>query len=577
MHTGDQIAGPGGEGVSPQTAPSAEGRWISTQELDRLRTGLQEARETLDAIRNGEVDAVVVNGAKGSQIYSLSGADQPYRVYVEQMQEGAVTADESGLILYCNQRFAEMLGEPLERVISSSIVGILSARAWEKISSVLNDGGVVTKQEGLLPRQGGSALPVHFTASRLSLSERSLICLVVTDLSLQKSGEALRLAKEVAERASIAKDNFLATLSHELRTPLTPILMAISALQQRNLLPEGVQGDLAMIRRNIELETRLIDDLLDLTRIANGKLELHESPMDFHTVLNRAIEISRPGIEAKNQNFQVDLLADVSLTMGDPVRIEQVLSNILRNAVKFTPPGGSISIATQNPSERAIAVSISDTGIGFESSKASRLFQAFEQTDRDITRNFGGLGLGLSISKSIVTAHRGRIRGESAGPGRGATFHVELPLREAPAPAIHSRGSTAEPGERRRLKILMVEDDEDTRVILSMILKRQGHSVLAVESAKSALEAAAAQVFDLVISDLGLADQSGLELMALLRDRHSLRGIAVSGYGMEDDVRRCREAGFLHHMTKPIDPDHLLQFLQGLGAGISNASRQDGI
>lgn len=545
-------------GPAKSAANPTQGVWMSPEEFEKLQSALHEAQETLNAIRNGEVDAVVVTGSKGSQIYSLSGAEQPYRVYVEQMQEGAVTVTPEGLILYCNQRFAEMLGEPLDQVISSQLIPRVNAASWEVISGVLEDHEHAAKHESFLLCAAGVELPVHFTASPLPLMDQTVICLVVTDLSLQKSGEALRLAKEVAERASAAKDSFLAALSHELRTPLTPALMGVATLQQEQALPAGVLTHLAMIRRNIELEIRLIDDLLDLTRIAHGKFELQDAEMDINSVLDRVLEICRSTWEAKSLNLVVERSARETRTVGDVVRLQQVLWNVIRNAVKFTPSGGSIWITTENPVPGAFRISVRDSGIGFNSAEEPQLFQPFEQVGREITRLFGGLGLGLSISRSIVSAHGGRIWGESPGPNKGATFHIEIPLRRGSRAAESYELAEADTGARRGLNILLVEDHDDTRMLLQMILQQKGHTVEVAATGDAALVLAEKESFHLVISDLGLPDISGAELMSQLRTRYpKLRGVAVSGYGMEEDVRRSKESGFDHHLTKPVDPARL--------------------
>lgn len=534
------------------------GVWMSPTEFEQLQASLHEAQETLNAIRNGEVDAVVVTGSQGNKIYSLSGAEHPYRIYVEQMQEGAVTVTPEGLILYCNQRFAEMLGEPLDQVISSQLIPRLDAQSWAAISTVLDDHEGAAKHESFLQCAEGEALPVHFTASLLPLMDQTVICLVVTDLSLQKSGEVLRLAKEVAERSSAAKDSFLAALSHELRTPLTPALMGIATLQQERGLPDGVLTHLSMIRRNIELEIRLIDDLLDLTRIAHGKFELQDAELDIDSVLDRVLEICRSTWEAKNLKLTVQRSAGDTRTIGDVVRLQQVLWNVIRNAVKFTPAGGSIQITTENPASGAYRISVSDSGIGFNAAEEPQLFQPFEQVGREITRLFGGLGLGLSISRSIVSAHGGRIWGESPGPNKGATFHVEIPLRRGVQPVRSADAAEVETAMRRGLNILLVEDHDDTRHLLQMILRQKGHTVEAAGTGHAALALAESAGFHLVISDLGLPDISGAELMSQLRTRYpKLRGVAVSGYGMEEDVRRSKESGFDHHLTKPVDPARL--------------------
>ena len=533
------------------------GRWISEKDYASLTDRLREAQETLDAIQSGAVDAVVVKGAAGSQIYSLSGAEERYRIYVEQMQEGAITASEDGLILYCNQRFAEMVKTPLERVISAGMANHFAAEAWRRLSTVFTEQRDVVKIESRLQSSDGTALPVHLTASRLPAPGHNILCVVVTDLTEQKNQEELRLAKDIAVKSLLAKDAFLAALSHELRTPLNPALMATIALEQNEGLPDHVRHDLALIRRNIELEARLIDDLLDLTRIATGKLELRLGPTDLHLVIRSALEICRPDLEAKNQQFKLHLKARETATVGDAVRLQQALWNLIRNAIKFTPAGGQVTIRTGNirtPPAR-IWVQIRDTGIGFEPPEALKLFDAFEQGGRHITRQFGGLGLGLAIGTSILTAHGGTIRAESPGLNLGATFTLELPLRP-PAPGTSSPLDGHSPAARkpRRLRILLVEDHKDTRAVLQLYLRAAENDVTSAETAQEALEIAARQPFDLVISDLGLPDEGGgFALMRRLRELHGLKGIAVSGYGMEEDVAQSLASGFSHHLTKPLN------------------------
>jgi PAS domain S-box-containing protein len=548
----------GTRGQSGSSGDGSPGHWVSQDELGLLQASLQEAQETLDAIRNGEVDAIV---ATGNRIYSLTGAEHPYRVYVEQMQEGAVTVAADGLVLYCNQRFADMVGAPLEGVISSVICSYLSAESWEKISAVVTGVESVVKHESILCGRSGQEIPVNFTASKLSLSDQNVICLVITDLTVQKVDEELRLAKEVAERANLAKDAFLAALSHELRTPLTPALMAVSALQQDQSLSSRVLADLAMVRRNIELETRLIDDLLDLTRITHNKLELLEAPLDLNGVLRSAVDVCASDIEQQNLDLSFDLAAHLTNTVGDVVRLQQVFWNVIRNAVKFTPVGGAIHISTSNPEPAQFRVTIADSGIGFEPADAEKLFESFRQAGHDIIREAGGLGLGLAISRAIVNAHGGRIWGQSPGLNLGATIEVELPLRR-PVPCTAST-TPATPSQLTTagLRILLVEDHEDTRHIFRMILTQKGHSVQTAANAKAALALADSHPFDLVISDLGLPDLSGTDLMRILRDRYSLRGVAVSGYGMEKDIRESKSAGFDYHLTKPADPAKVDQLL----------------
>jgi PAS domain S-box-containing protein len=535
---------PGSSGDGPP------GRWVSESELGLLQASLQEAQETLNAIRNGEVDAIV---ATGNRIYSLTGAEHPYRVYVEQMQEGAVTVAADGLILYCNQKFADMVGAPLEGVISSVIRTYLSAESWEKISAVVIGVESVVKHESILRGQSGEEIPVNFTASKLSLSDQDVICLVVTDLTLQKVDEELRLAKEVAERANLAKDGFLAALSHELRTPLTPALMAVSALQQDPTLSSRVRTDLAMIRRNILLETRL----------------------DLHSVLRDAIDVCASDIGGKALDFSLTLDADQTDTVGDIVRLQQVFWNVIRNAINFTPAGGTIRISTSNSKTDEFTVTIADSGVGFDPADAEKLFESFRQISADAARRTGGLGLGLAISRAIVKVHGGRIWGESPGPNLGATIHIELPLRKANPSTVPTGEATRSDVAGGGLRILLVEDHDDTRRIFELILKQKGHSVETADTAEAALNLAGAQEFDLVISDLGLPDFSGTDLMTILRERHSLRGVALSGYGMEEDFRKSKSAGFDRHLVKPVDPAKIDQLLAEFTKEIRRAHPAD--
>ncbi|HEY1662682.1 MAG TPA: ATP-binding protein [Verrucomicrobiae bacterium] len=535
------------------------GHWIKEAELARLRDNLREAQETLDAIRSGEVDAVVVSGARGNQIYSLTSAEEPYRVYVEQMQEGAVTVSAEAMILYCNQRFADMMQIPLERMISSQILDHLSPEAWEKISRVFNANDEVVKDESVLQRADGSALPVNLTASRLPMENQNVMCLVVTDMTEQKKHAKLLLAKELAEKASLAKDDFLAALSHELRTPLTPVLMTAMALEQNEALPKEARESLAMIRQNVELEARLIDDLLDLTRIVRGKLELQLKPTDFHAVVHRAMEICRSEFIAKSQKITLNLNAQHFRSNADQTRIQQAIWNLIRNAAKFSPPGGSIIIRTTNPSRKKISIEVQDTGIGFEPGSEEKMFQAFEQGGRHITRQFGGLGLGLAITRSIIEAHGGAIQAHSQGLGKGATFSFEIPIK--PVKMVKEEKLPAAQQKISGRHILLVEDHKDTRNSLEWLLKKNKHDVKVAASAKEALKLAEEYTFDLVISDIGLPDQSGLELMAQLRDKFGLKGIGLSGYGMEEDIAKGLAAGFVHHLTKPVKFDQLNQVI----------------
>ncbi|HEY4248502.1 MAG TPA: ATP-binding protein [Lacunisphaera sp.] len=537
---------------------------VSAEKFEQLRENLREVRETLEAIRTGEVDAVVVSGKNGNQIYSIAGAEQPYRIYLEQMQEGAVTVAADGMILYCNLRFAEMARCPLKKVFSSNLTNHLSSAVWNEISNVFQRPGEIIKQIAELRNDCTPPLPVNLTASLLPADGQGMMCLIVTDLTAQKKMEDFRLSKELAENASVAKDNFIAALSHELRTPLAPTLMVATALEKDPTLPERIHRDIALIRRNVELEARLIDDLLDLTRISHGKLSLQKTDADLHHVVNCAVEVCLPDVRVKNLQLKVELNAHDVNVHADVVRLQQAFWNVLRNAVKFTREHGIISITSGTTGENKIWVRIADSGIGFTPESGPSLFQAFEQGGSAVTRQYGGLGLGLAITKSIVDAHSGSISAESAGPGKGATFTLEFPLASVDRPkSAVSTPVAAVTARSSKIRILLVEDHKDTRVSIQRLLEIAGHKVLPAASATQALEIAAANEIDLVVSDLGLPDLTGHELMKQLRAVHGLSGIALSGYGMEEDVERSLLAGFQNHLTKPVSFEQLKDLIAG--------------
>ncbi|MDB6078769.1 MAG: domain S-box-containing protein, partial [Akkermansiaceae bacterium] len=337
---------------SSERGPQSNGNnhLITRAELQLLRDPLREAQETLDAIQSGEVDAVVVTGKAGSQIYTLTSAEEPYRVFVEQMQEGALTVSRDGLILYSNRKFAEFLGLVLERVIGSDAGTHFGDEIWQSIVTGLDKRSVV-KKEALLEVRNDGVLPVMVTASRLEMVDQQVVCLVVTDLSEQKEKSELTIAKEVAEAANNSKDAFLAALSHELRTPLTPALMGACLLERDTDLSDKSRYLVTMIRRNVELETRLIDDLLDLTRITQGKIELRTKATDVHTVLREAIDICRPDVDDRGQHLHLSLDAANTRVMGDPVRLQQIFWNLIRNASKFSGRHQSITVQSRNTSD----------------------------------------------------------------------------------------------------------------------------------------------------------------------------------------------------------------------------------
>jgi len=412
-------------------------------------------------------------------------------------------------------------------------------------------------------------------AFRVGGPESRKVAVIFNNITQRQAAEdALREAKEHAERASRAKDHFLAQLSHELRTPLTPVLMTAAVMRVDESLPAPVRAQFEMIERNIALEARLIDDLLDLTRVTRGKLTLHAEPCDAHALLGHVVEMVREEAREKRLHLMLDFSAQRSQLHGDSTRLQQVFWNLLRNAVKFTPAGGVIRIRTSDRSEGSagdpgprLCMEVSDTGVGFEPAVSERIFEPFEQAGAADAQRFPGLGLGLAIARAIVDLHGGRIHARSPGHGQGATFAVELPVAvhvakdASPGPALTPDFET---GPERPLRLLLVEDDETTLQVLTRLLTLAGHHITTAGTIAGARDLAAGQGFDAVVSDLGLPDGTGIELMEHLHVSYGLRGVALSGYGMEEDLQRSSRAGFAFHLVKPVDVSELRRALRRL-------------
>ena len=374
-----------------------------------------------------------------------------------------------------------------------------------------------------------------------------------------------RLFRE-AQEANARKDQFLAALSHELRTPLTPVLAAITTTDVDQADPEHMREVFAIIRRNIELEARLIDDMLDLTRISRGKLEVNLRQVDLHELLHNAAQPCEEERAVKDITLHWRLVASHRTLQGDSARLQQVFWNLLKNALKFTPAHGTVTISTKDTAH-GITVEISDTGIGLEPHLAEKIFDAFEQGGSEITRRFGGLGLGLAISKALVDAHGGTIHASSNAPASGATFTVTLPVTPADEAGHHE----AEPprakkpeADRRELTVLLVEDHADSAFFIKRMLEASGYRAVLAENIADAKKIFETESIDAMVSDLGLPDGKGTDLMKWIAGTRPIPAIALSGYGMEHDVENSLQAGFAKHLTKPVDLDKLEQALATL-------------
>lgn len=377
----------------------------------------------------------------------------------------------------------------------------------------------------------------------------------------------LEQERQLMRAASAAKDQFLAVLSHELRTPLTPVLLATSSWKDDPTLPSAIRDVLTMVHRNVSLEVRLIDDLLDMTRVTQGKITLQPAVVDSAPLITEVLAALSPEAHDAKLRIETDLQARRHVC-GDPLRFRQVVTNLLRNAIRFTPAGGRITVETRDVEENRMALTVTDTGVGFDALDATKIFEPFAQSEEGTGR--GGLGLGLAITRGIVEAHGGTVHAFSPGRDQGARFVVTIPSTQSIAQPADTAVPT--PGRVRAhrhpasdsLHILLVEDHVDTSAALSYVLQQEGYTVRCAHSVAQALEAASAEDVDVIVSDLGLPDGSGLDLMRAIKTRKPMRGIALTGYGRREDLDDTHAAGFDRHLTKPVDPSTLIAAIESL-------------
>lgn len=488
---------------------------------------------------------------------------------VESSDDAIISKDLNGIVTSWNHGAEWLFGYKAEEIIGKPITILLPPERTDEEVNILQrirHGERLTHFETTRQRKDGKLIEISLTISPISDAAGKVIgaSKIARDVSKQKRGEReLERALKEAVAASRTKDDFLAALSHELRTPLNPVLLLASEAAEDPQLPAEVRDQFATIRNGVELEARLIDDLLDITRITHGKLLLNKELVQVHTILKEAITTVRSDLNQKQIMLVLELTAEKSIVTGDAVRLQQVFWNILKNAAKFTSEAGKITVGTRTHTETGeLIITVTDSGIGMTSDDLARAFEAFtqgEHVDTGGSHRFGGLGLGLAISRKLVESHSGSIQASSEGRGHGSTFTVTLPLATESALAIDlPKAGTASPhssmnGRVGKINILLVEDHEPTRTALAQLLTRRRYEVKTAATAAEARALSKKEKFHLIISDIGLPDGNGFDLMKELRAGNAeLRGIALTGYGMEEDVARSQNAGFASHLTKPI-------------------------
>jgi len=473
-----------------------------------------------------------------------------------------LVTDKEGRITFMNPMAEEITGWKWSEAIgrpTTEVFRILNEHTRAPVESpvdkVIREGVIVgLANHTLLIRKDGSEIPIDDSGAPIRDGQGGIrgIVLVFRDFTQQKRAEQEVLAaKNAAETANKAKDQFLAMLSHELRTPLTPVLATLNLWEASEEIPPALRADVEMLRRSVELEARIIDDLLDLTRIARGLLSFSPENTDVHSLIEFLVGLSQSELQNKVLKLALKLDAPRHHVHTDAARLQQILWNVLRNAVKFTEQGGAVTIITSNDAQDRLDITFHDTGIGMTPDTISKLFVPFEQADPTINRRYGGLGLGMTISNALVELLDGEIRAESPGPGLGSTFTITFPTVD-PA-ANGSEPTSASRKSQDKVRLLLVEDHIDTARALARLLENRGFTTQVAPNVANALEAIEREEFDLYLCDLGLPDGTGIELIRKVRETRKTPAIALTGFGMQEDVERAQKAGFDAHLTKPVN------------------------
>lgn len=578
---------------SVQTSPSPEAGLATLatedrqaaleQELAIQRQRCNELAAELTALKR-ETSLAVLEREQANE--ALRRSEAQLKGIIGSATDAIITIDEAQRITLFNRgaetvfrcSAAEAIGQPLERFVPHRSRGVHS-----QYIAAFGETGVSTRAMGqqrefLALRADETEFPMEAQISQVTVGGEKLFTVILRDISERKQAEvererllrSERAARAVAEAANRAKDAFLATISHELRTPLSPILCWSRMLREGAL--DGSQSCQALeaIERNARAQARLIEDLLDVSRIVSGKLRLDVCPVEVQPVIQAAIEVVRPAADAKNIRLQAVLDTASATVSGDPQRLQQVVWNLLSNAIKFTPKGGRVQVVLERVNSH-VEIAVVDNGPGISPEFLPRVFERFQQADNTDTREHGGLGLGLAIVRHIVELHGGNVRVESPGPGRGAVFTVTLPLAAVTRalPPAERRHPTAVDTPPRRpypelngLRVLVVDDEPDSNETLRTLLTRCHAEVQTAASSAQALEISGNWRPDVLLSDIGMPDEDGYTLLNKLRARGGdfgrIPAIALTAYASPDDRVRALEAGFQMHVPKPVEPIELV-------------------
>ena len=524
---------------------------------------LAEAENAVKAIRNGEIDGIVV---AGDHVMLIGDAHRPYRALADRIEQGAATVSAQGDLLYVNDRFAAMVGIARNHLLGQSVLPLLEGDADVAREFLAGAARGSSPRELSIVRADGTRLPVGIAAQRVEGTEA--VTLVVTDLTEQKRHQAI-------EEEAARKDRFLAVLAHELRNPLASIRNATEVLQRSSQLGDDERYSVQLIGRQTATLVRLVDDLLDIHRLNQGKIVLRRQPIDLCGVVRHAVEAAQPYVASKQHVLDMSLPDEPVFVDADPVRLAQVLLNLLSNAAKFTSEGGRITISLEranSASGSAVArVRVRDNGIGVPAELLDLIFDPYVQAASDDTAS-GGLGLGLSVARRLIQLHGGTIRAQSAGPGRGTTFTIELAICPAPEQVAASPAvavAVEDEAPKRALRILVADDSEDNAHSLAMVLRLAGHDTRIANDGAQAIVVAEEFRPHIAVLDIDMPGMDGYETARALRERQWASDLvlyALTGWGQAEDRKRAREAGFDSHFVKPVAPDVLARAIDSHSA-----------
>jgi signal transduction histidine kinase/ActR/RegA family two-component response regulator len=535
------------------------------EQIRSLTERLREAEETLRAVRSGEIDAFIVQGPEGEQVYALRSAEQPYRNLVEDMLEGAAILTTDGDIAYCNKRFAELVAVPLEEAVGGCMERFINSADRLAYRALLAAGS--GKRRAQLQTADGRTVDVFMSFTTSMCDEVERRNLIITDLSELLDAQS---GRDRAEQQSQAKDEFMAMLAHELRNPLSAITAAVQVLEAAKAHPNATSRARFIIGRQVQHLSRLVDDLLDVGRVVTGKIALERHVLDFGDLVRRTATV----FTERESQHQFEVTTTPIWIEGDAVRIEQIVSNIIGNAVKYTAAGGTISVALSVEDDEAV-LRVRDTGFGIAPELLPRIFELFVQGERTLDRAQGGLGIGLTLVQRLVNLHNGTVSVSSDGPDCGSVFTVRLPAVAATLRAAPLSDQPRVGAVKRR--VLIIEDNRDAREMFRMMLELDGHDVLEAEEGCAGLQLLRSEQPDVAFIDVGLPGLDGYEIARRFRcesdattaempsaSAHPCKRallVALTGYGTPDALERSRCAGFDHHLIKPVNPEALYKLL----------------